>query len=74
MKDYYPAQWVTKMAVNGRAPSMFAANVTLLSLLDLLDKAVAKRGDVELLYTVARRNLFEIFGLEVQRLAHFQQA
>lgn len=51
---------MVKMAVNGRAPLMFASNVTLL---DLLDKAGAKRGDVELLYTVASVQTYIGFSL-----------
>jgi len=51
---------MVKMAVNGRAPLMFAANLTLL---DLLEKAGAKRNDVELLYTVTSLQTYIGFSL-----------
>nr|WP_315489167.1 transporter substrate-binding domain-containing protein [uncultured Rhodoferax sp.] len=51
---------MVKMAVNGRAPVMFAANVTLA---DLLEKAGAKRSDVELLYTITSLQTYIGFSL-----------
>lgn len=51
---------MVKMAVMGRAPVMFAANVTLG---DLLEKAGAKRGDVELLYTLTSLQTYIGFSL-----------
>jgi polar amino acid transport system substrate-binding protein len=51
---------MVKMAVNGRAPLMFAANITLP---DLLEKAGAKRGDVELLYTITSLQTYIGFSL-----------
>ncbi len=51
---------MVKMTVNGRAPLMFASNVTLP---DLLDKAGAKRSDVELLYTITSLQTYIGFSL-----------
>ncbi len=51
---------MVKMTVNGRAPLMFAANVTLP---DLLEKAGAKRSDVELLYTITSLQTYIGFSL-----------
>ncbi|MES2950018.1 MAG: ABC transporter substrate-binding protein [Pseudomonadota bacterium] len=51
---------MVKMTVNGRAPLMFASNVTLP---DLLEKAGAKRNDVELLYTVTSLQTYIGFSL-----------
>ena len=51
---------MVKMTVNGRAPLMFAANVTLA---DLLEKAGAKRSDVELLYTITSLQTYIGFSL-----------
>jgi polar amino acid transport system substrate-binding protein len=51
---------MVKMAVNGRAPLMFAANLTLN---DLLEKAGATRGDVELLYTITSLQTYIGFSL-----------
>jgi polar amino acid transport system substrate-binding protein len=51
---------MVKMAVNGRAPLMFVGNVTLP---DLLEKAEAKRSDVELLYTVTSIQTYIAFSL-----------
>ncbi len=51
---------MVKMAVNGRAPVMFAANVTLG---DLLEKAGAKRNTMELLFTVTSLQTYIGFSL-----------
>lgn len=51
---------MVKMTVNGRAPLMFAANITLP---DLLEKAGAKRNDVELLYTITSLQTYIGFSL-----------
>jgi len=51
---------MVKMAVNGRAPLMFVGNVTLP---ELLEKAEAKRSDVELLYTVTSIQTYIAFSL-----------
>jgi len=51
---------MVKMAVNGRAPLMFVGNLTLP---DLLEKAEAKRSDVELLYTVTSIQTYIAFSL-----------
>ena len=51
---------MVKMTVNGRAPLMFASNVTLP---DLLEKAGARRSDVELLYTITSLQTYIGFSL-----------
>jgi len=55
---------MVKMAVNGRAPLMFVGNLTLP---DLLEKAEAKRNDVELLYTVTSIQTYIAFSLGTPR-------
>lgn len=64
---------MVKMAVNGRAPLMFAANVTLP---DLLEKAGAKRSEVELLYTVTSLQTYIGFSLGTSKdlVANWQGA
>ena len=51
---------MVKMAVNARAPVMFTSNVTLP---EMLDKAGAKPGDLELLYTVTSIQTYVAFSL-----------
>lgn len=51
---------MVKMAVNGRAPLMFAANLTLP---DLLARADSKPGDVERVYTVTSIQTYIAFSL-----------
>lgn len=51
---------MVKMAINGRAPVMFVGNLTLP---DLLERAGAKPGDVERLYTVTSIQTYIAFSL-----------
>jgi polar amino acid transport system substrate-binding protein len=63
---------MVKMAVNGRAPLMFVGNLTLP---DLLEKADAKRSDVELLYTVTSIQTYIAFSLGTPKeVVHAWQA
>lgn len=63
---------MVKMAVNGRAPLMFVGNLTLP---DLLEKAEAKRSDVELLYTVTSIQTYIAFSLGTPKdVVHAWQA
>lgn len=51
---------MVKMAVNDRAPLIFTSNATLP---DMLEKAGAKPGDLELLYTVTSIQTYVAFSL-----------
>lgn len=51
---------MVKMAANDRAPLIFTSNVTLP---DMLEKAGAKAGDLELLYTVTSIQTYVAFSL-----------
>jgi polar amino acid transport system substrate-binding protein len=55
---------MVKMAVNGRAPLMFVGNLTLP---DLLERADAKPGDVERVFTVTSIQTYIAFSLGTPR-------
>ena len=64
---------MVKMAVNDRAPLMFTSNVTLP---DMLEKAGAKRTDLELVYTVTSIQTYIAFsqGTSKDEVARWQTA
>jgi polar amino acid transport system substrate-binding protein len=55
---------MVKMALNARAPVMFTSNVTLP---DMLEKAGAKPGDLELLYTVTSIQTYVAFSMSTPK-------